>query len=384
MRHYRRFAPALNLAAEAYGRAVTSYEGFDDENRALGPALADELGRVLGARSTLDHFRYIQSFEARFAAWCGRRHGVGLGSCTDALELTLAALGVGPGDEVITSAHTFIATGLAIHHAGATPVLVDPEPGDLCLSAAAVERALTPRTMAILPVHMHGHVGEIERILEIGQAAGVPVVEDCAQATGARLHGRRAPFGTIGCFSFYPSKPLGGIGNGGMLVTDDDALAERVRTLRDPDGGDPALLRAGRTPSFLHPVDVAVLTLRLDQQDERQRQRAARAAHYSRALAHLDPLVPRAGLDSAWGAFVLRSPDRDRIRRRLLTAGFETKVEYATPWFESPTVAGQTWARGDWPVARRAAAEGLSLPLRPTLSIDQCARIARIVAEGSG
>lgn len=379
MRHYRRFAPALDLGAEVYGRLVTAYEGFDEENAAVAGALQRELGRVLGARSTLDHWRYIRSFEAEFAAFCGRKYAVGLGSGTAALELALVAMGVGPGDEVITSAHTFIATALAVHHAGARLVLVDPDPSDLCLRADAVARAITPRTKVIVPVHMHGHLAEMPALLALASARGLQVLEDCAQATGAAWGGRRAPVGGHGCFSFYPSKPLGGLGNGGCFVTDDDELAAIVERLRDPDGADPLLLRAGRTPSFLHPVDVALLRCRLPLMASRRAARAERAELYRRALRDPSALRPQPGVDSAWASFVIRRPDRDAVRARLLRAGFEAKIEYQVPLMDSPSLAPLGIDPGAFPVARAAAAQGLSLPTRPSLSLQAAAEIAAVV-----
>jgi len=385
LRHYRRFAPVLDLGAEVWGQAITGYEGFDAEHARVATELAQALGPVLGARSTLDHYRNGLAFETRFARFCGKRHAVGLGSCTDALELSLVALGVGPGDEVVTSAHSFIATALAIHHTGARPVLVDPAPTDLCLRAEAVQRALSPRTRAIVPVHMHGHVADMDEILALAQRAGIPVVEDCAQATGARRKGRPVPIGPTGSFSFYPSKPLGGLGNGGMLVTDDDDLAQAVRTLRDPDGADPILLRSGRTPSFLHPVDVALLGIRLEGLAESRGARAERAAIFQQALGHLEPLRPSPDTESAWGAFVIRSDRRDALKQRLLVAGFETKIEYQTPFFESPTFASYGWRPEDYPVARDAARRGLSLPLRPSLPLATVRRMAQVAAgRGAG
>lgn len=368
MRHYRRFAPALDLGAEALGRFQRGYEGFDAENAEHFADLPDALGRALGARSTLDHWRAGKTFEAELAAWCGRRRAVGLGSGTAALALTMIALGIGPGDEVVTSAHSFIATALAIHQTGARLVLVDPDPSDLCLRAAAVEAALSPRTRLILPVHMHGHLAEMDAILALARARGLRVLEDCAQAAGAAEGGRRAPIGGTGCLSFYPSKPLGGLGNGGALVTDDDDLADRVERLRDPDGADPLLLRGARTPSFLHPVDVELLRLRLRVQDARQAARAERAARYAARLGALRPLRPRAGVQSAWASFTIRHPRRDALRARLLASGFETRVEYLTPFFDSPTLA-HLGPFGTLPVAREAAARGLSLPTRPTLDL---------------
>lgn len=362
LRHYRRFAPALDLAGEAYAHAVIGYEAFDRHNEEVKDALAEELSRALGARSTFELWRLGKRWEGTFAAWCGRRHGVGTASGTAALQIALAAAGVGPGDEVVTSAHTFLATVLAIRNLGATPVLVDPDPSDLCVRADAVRRAITTRTRAIVPVHMHGHVAEVAPLLGLG----IPVIEDCAQAHGAAIEGGRVPIGPTGCFSFFASKPLGGAGNGGMIVTDDDTLAARADTARDPEGGDPLVLHAARTPSYADPLQAAVLTARLPKLDEWRAARAANAAFYRSALADLRPVLPAPGVESAWYSFVVRVPDRDAVKARMLLRGVETKIEYAPAVPQAPVFADMGF--GDFPVAEDAAARGLSLPLHPFLS----------------
>lgn len=380
LRHYRRFAPALDLAGAAYARAVVPYEAFDRHNDAVKDAIAAELSRALGARSTFELWRLGRRWETTFAAWCGRRHGVGTASGTAALQLALAASGVGPGDEVITSAHTFIATILAIRNVGATPVLVDPDPSDLCLRAAAVERLIGPRTRAIVPVHMHGHVAEVAPLLETGRV----VIEDCAQAHGARPApgAPRLPVGPTGVFSFFPSKPLGGAGNGGMLVTDDERLATLADTARDPEGADPVVLRAARTPSYPDALQAAVLTARLPHLEEWRRRRAENAAFYQRALAGLDPVLPRAGVESAWYSFVVRVPDRDATKRRMLIGGVETKIEYATPVHRAP-VFGGAWDGVSFLVAEDAAARGLSLPVHPFLTREERDRVVEKVVARS-
>lgn len=377
LRHYRRVAPALDLAGKAYRAAVLGYDAYDRHNDAVKDALAQELSAVLSAPGTFELWACSKRFEARFAAWCGRRHGVGTASGTAALQLTLAALGVGPGDEVVTSAHTFIATALAIHNLGARPVLVDPSPVDLCITPHSVARALTPRTRAIVPVHMHGHVADIDGIRAV--ASGIPVVEDCAQAHGAARGGRRVPIGGTGCFSFFASKPLGGAGNGGMIVTDDAALHERCDRARDPEGGDPLVLRAARTPSYLDALEAAVLTARLPQLDAWRARRAANAAFYQETLWDLDPVRPGPGVESAWYSFVVRVPDRDRVKAGVLARGVETRVEY-DPWYvRSPTFAALGWRPEDHPVAARAADQGLSLPVHPFLSAEERETVVRAV-----
>ncbi|MDP2307833.1 MAG: DegT/DnrJ/EryC1/StrS family aminotransferase [Pseudomonadota bacterium] len=375
LRHYRRFAPALDIAGEAYAAAVVGYEAFDRHNADVQDALSAELSRVLAARSTFELWRLGKRFEADFARYCGRRAAIGTASGTAALQIALVAAGVGPGDEVITSAHTFLATLLAIRNTGARPVLVDPDPGDLCVRPEAVRRAITTRTRAIVPVHMHGHVADVAPLL----ALGLPVIEDCAQAHGATRDGQRVPIGPTGCFSFFASKPLGGAGNGGAIVTDDEGLAERAERARDPEGSDPIVLRAARTPSYIDPLEAAVLTARLPKLASWRAARAANAAAYRAAFAELAPVLPAAGVESAWYSFVVRIDDRDAVKRRVLLGGVETKIEYATPVHLSPTFADEGWRHGDFPVAEAAAARGLSLPLHPFLTTAERDRVITAV-----
>lgn len=355
LRHYRRFAPILDLGAQAYRGAVLSYDAFEAANLETKDTLASELSQVLGARGTFELWSYSTRFEGRFAQWCGRRFGVGLASGTAAIQLALTAAGVGAGDEVITSAHTFVATILAIRNTGATPILVDPDPTDLCLRADAVARAITPRTRAIVPVHMHGHVADMEGILALDPR--LVVIEDCAQAHGATLHGRRVPVGPIGCFSFYASKPLGGAGNGGMVVTDDEALARRIQSLRDPEAETPGV----RTPSYLDALEAALLTARLPRMEDWRARRAANATAYTRLP--VDSLRPAPGVESAWYSFVIRHPRRDQLKRELLLAGIETKIEYHPGLLRSLGIDARPF-----PVAVAAADRGLSLPVHPFLS----------------
>jgi len=368
LKHYQTFAPALDLAGRAWRAGAVSYDAYDAANAEVRDALAEELGRVLSAPGPFELWACSTRFEGRFAAWCGRRHGVGTASGTAALQIALVAAGVGPGDEVITSAHTFIATALAIHNTGARPVLVDPDPSDLCLRAEAVARALTPRTRAVVPVHMHGHVADMDGILALARERGLRVIEDCAQAHGASLRGVKVPVGGTGCFSFYASKPLGGAGNGGMIVTDDAALAERCNRARDPEGGDPVVLAAARTPSYLDALEAAVLSARLPRMEAWRARRAEHAAAYSVRLAHLAPVRPAPEVASAWYSFVVRVPERDRVKARLLLAGIESKIEYYPSFVTSPTFAALGWRAADYPVAMDAAARGLSLPVHPFLS----------------
>lgn len=371
LRRYRRFAPILDIAGEAYANTVIGYEAFDRYNLATKESLQKELSQVLSARSTFELWRLGKRFESNFAALCGKTYGIGTASGTAALQIALVAAGVGPGDEVITSAHTFIATLLAIRNTGARPVLVDPAPEDLCLSPEGVAKAITARTRAIVPVHMHGHVANVRPLLELG----LPVIEDCAQAHGARRDGQTVPIGPIGCFSFFATKPLGGAGNGGMIVTSDPAFAARAEQARDPEGGDPIVLRAARTPSYIDPLEAAVLNARMPYLQQWQAARRAHAKAYQSAFSHLSPVLPAAGVESAWYSFVVRIPARNAVKAKMLLRGVETKIEYITPVHLSPTLADMGWKAGDFPVAEEAANSGLSLPVHGLLTLAEREKI---------
>jgi dTDP-4-amino-4,6-dideoxygalactose transaminase len=375
LRRYQSFAPALDIAGQAWGAAVTGCDGYERQNLSLKDEISRELGRVLGARNTFELWSYTKAFEADFAAFCQKPHAVGTSSCTAALQVTLAALGVGPGQEVVTSAHTFVATALAIHNTGATPVLVDPEPGDLCISLRGVEKALTSRTRAIVPVHMHGHVADMGPILDLAEERGIAVVEDCAQAPGASRGGRRVPIGHTGCFSFFANKPIGGAGNGGMIVTDDPELERRLALAVDPEGGDPVVLAGARTPCYLDALEVAVLKPKLARADAWRERRAAIARRYLDAFSGLDAVLPSRNVESAWYGFVLRIANRNRVRSRMLRRGIETRVEYDPPFFRSPAFAKMGWNARSWPVAVRAAQSGLTLPAHPFLTIEEQERV---------
>jgi dTDP-4-amino-4,6-dideoxygalactose transaminase len=364
LRHAHRAGPLLAVADAVRTRLGVPYEAFDRHNAAVEGDIAARLAAALAAPDTFALWRLVQGFEARFAAACGRAHGVGTGSGTAALQLALVAAGVGPGDEVVTSAHTYIATLLAIHATGARPVLVDPDPSDLLIRPEAVARALTPRTRAIVPVHMHGHVVDVRPML----AFGPTVIEDCAQAHGARRDGLPVPIGPTGCFSFFPSKPLGGAGNGGMIVTDDAALAARARAAADPESDDPLVLRAARTPAYLNALEAAVLDARLPLLEEARRARSHHAEAYLAALGHLDPVRPHASVESAWYSVVVRLSDRDAARARLLLRGIGSKVEYAVPVHRTALGRAMGLLPQGFPVAEDAARRALSLPAHPFVS----------------
>jgi len=316
----------------------------------------------------------VEAFEKKFAAYCGAREAVALNSGTSALHLALLALGIGRGDEVITVAMTFVATVAAIRYTEATPVLVDVDPDSWTMDPAALERAITPRTRAIIPVHLHGRLADMDAILAIARRHGIPVIEDAAQAHGAEWHGRRAgTFGEIGCFSFYPGKNLGACGEGGGIVTDRANLAATIRQLRDWG-------QAGRYNHVRHGFNYrmdglqgAVLEVKLAHLPAWTERRRAVAALYDELLAGSGistPQKPKA-LEHVYHVYAIRSPERDRLREALAQAGVATGMHYPCPVHLQPAYADLGYRSGDFPVSERLAAELLSLPIYPELTPEQ-------------
>jgi dTDP-4-amino-4,6-dideoxygalactose transaminase len=311
----------------------------------------------------------VVAFEQEFAAYCGADTAVGVDSGTSALELILRALGIGAGDEVVTAANSFIATSLAITMTGATPVFVDVDPGTRTIRAEAVQAALTRRTRAVLPVHLYGQPADMGPLLDLAAARGLPVVEDACQAHGARYRGRRVgSLGVAAAFSFYPSKNLGGAGDGGMVVTSDPALAAEVRRLRNYGQEVKHVSRRMGFNKRLDEIQAAVLRVKLPYLDAWNAARAAAAGEYLERLEKLTGIgLPAVGADRqhVWHLLVVDVPNRDAVRRRLAAQGIETGVHYPVPLPHQPVYAGMGYQPADFPVAEAAAASSLSLPMHP-------------------
>lgn len=326
----------------------------------------------------------VTAFEEEFAAYCETRHAIGVGSGLDALRLILLGHGVGQGDHVVVPSNTFIATWLAVTQAGATPVPVEPDPATHTVTADAVGAALTPATKAIMPVHLYGHPADMDAIVAIGRDRGIPVVEDAAQAQGARYRGRRAGgLADAAGFSFYPGKNLGAMGDAGAVTTDDDALAERVRMLRNYGSTVKYHHDLPGLNSRLDSLQAAALRVKLRRLDEWNERRRAVAARYRERLAGLDGLVlPTAAewAEPVWHLFVVRHPRRDALQQRLSEAGVETIIHYPIPPHLSGAYAA-AFEGGRLPVAERLADEVLSLPMGPHLALEDADRVAAAVRE---
>lgn len=313
----------------------------------------------------------VQQFEADFARYCGSQHAIGVSNGLDALHLILRGYGIGAGDEVIVPSNTYIATWLAVTYAGATPVPVEPVEATYNLDPARIEAAITPRTRAIMAVHLYGQPADMDPILAIAAKHGLKVIEDAAQAHGAYYKGRRV--GTLGDaagFSFYPGKNLGALGDAGAVTTNDPVLAEQVRVLLNYGSRTKYVNEVRGYNCRLDELQAALLGTKLGLLDADNARRRAIAARYLAGLQGLPlqlPSVPE-DMESVWHLFVVRHAQRNQLQARLQAAGVGTVIHYPTPPHLQPAYAELSIARGQLPIAERIHEEVLSLPMGPHLS----------------
>ncbi|MBW4682217.1 MAG: DegT/DnrJ/EryC1/StrS family aminotransferase [Microcoleus vaginatus WJT46-NPBG5] len=324
----------------------------------------------------------LQQFEAEFAAYCGAKACVGVGNGTDALYLALRVLGIGPGDEVITVAHTFIATAEAISLTGAKPVFVDIREDTMLMNPDALEAAITPRTRAVIVVHLYGQPCEMDRIVEIARHHNLKVVEDAAQAHGAYWQGQRVgTLGDVACFSFYPGKNLGAYGDGGAVVSQDEDLIHRIRRLANH----------GRLEKYTHEIEgvnsrldglqASILRIKLRHLDQWNAARQRHAAHYLEALGgsgvKLPTVHPKA--ESVWHLFVIRVSEREHLQARLKEQGIATGIHYPLPLHQQPAYKYLGISEGTLPVSEKVASEIVSLPMYAELTEEQVDTVIKAV-----
>ena len=319
----------------------------------------------------------VKALEDEIAAYAGTQFAVGLNSGTDALHLALRALDIGPGDEVITTPFTFVATTEAIGIVGATPVFIDIHPGTFNIDPALIEAAITPRTKAILPIHLYGHPAPMYDILAIAKKHGLAVVEDCAQAIGASIDGKRVgSFGDIGAFSFFPSKNLGAYGDGGMVTTDRKDLADRMRSLRAHGGRVKYHHEELGVNSRLDEVQAAILRVKLPHLDAWIERRRQNAAWYTQNFAGLvQTPLETPGTLHVYHQYTVRVENRDRVQKQLTDAGIQTMVYYPVPLHLQEVHQNLGLKAGTFPHSERAAREVLSLPMFPELHAEQRAAV---------
>ncbi len=349
-------------------------------------ALRDELNQAIQQVMERGDFalgKDVALFEQEFAAFCGTRCAVGVSSGLAALELGLRAVGIGPGDEVIVPTHTFIATAAAVTFVGARPVLVDVDPTTYNIDVAQIEAAITPRTRAIIPVHLYGLPAEMDAILRLADKHNLAVIEDACQAHGAHYKGRRVgSLGHAAAFSFYPTKNLGGCGDAGMLVTNDPWIADQVRAMRNC--GQKAK-HIHELPPFNHRLDTlqaAILRVKLRCLEEWNAARRRNAALYTRLLTGSGVVTPVEASDSShvYHLYVVRASQRDALQAQLRERGIGTAIHYPIPIHLQPFYAGNGFRRGQFPVTEGLCGEILSLPMFPELTAEQVTTVVNAIS----
>ena len=371
--------------------AVPATFDFLDLKAQFGTIRAEVIAAVTNVLDS-QHFilgEEVRSFEEEVGAALGTKHSVSCASGTDALILAMLATGIGSGDEVITTPFSFIATAGSIARVGARPVFVDIDQQSFNIDTASIEAAITPRTRAILPVHLFGLPADLDPIMRLAERQKLVVIEDAAQAIGARYKGRSiGTIGTFGCFSFFPSKNLGGAGDGGLITTQDAGLAERLRLLRVHGSKKKYHHDILGTNSRLDALQAAILRVKLRYLDEWTRGREARANYY-RSLFAADnlgaqvqlPCVPPAETYHVYNQFTIRCAHRDELREFLKRAEIPTEVYYPLPLHLQPAFAYLGYREGQFPQAEQASREALSLPVYPELKESQQERVVRKIAE---
>jgi dTDP-4-amino-4,6-dideoxygalactose transaminase len=356
------------------------------QNEALRGEIEAALGRVLDSGAYVLGPE-VAAFEEEFAASCEVAFAVAVNSGTTALQLALLAAGVGPGDEVVTTPFTFIATACAIRYVGATPVFADIDFATRNLDPEAAAKALTPRTRALIPVHLYGQVADMDPLRALCERRGIALIEDAAQAHGARYRGAPAgSLGALGCFSFYPTKNLGALGEGGLVTTRDAKLADQLRLLRDWGGREKYQHDMVAYNARMDAFQGAVLRVKLRHLEAWNEQRRVLAARYASLLPKIGLEAPgeQPGCRHVWHVYAVRVPERERVAAALREQGIGTAVVYPRPLHLQPAFADLGLGVGSFPNAERAARELLGLPMYPGLAADAPQRVVEALGRALG
>jgi dTDP-4-amino-4,6-dideoxygalactose transaminase len=362
--------------------AVTRIAMFDAKAQyaALKPELDEAALRVMASGWYVQGQEHA-AFEAEFSAYSEAKHGVGVASGTDAIRIGLQALGVQPGDEVITVANVGMPPVVAIKEAGATPVFVDVDRASRNIDPALVAAAITPRTSAVLAVHLFGHPVDVDAIRAVTEPHGIKLLEDCAQAHGARYKGKRVgSMGDAAAFSFYPTKNLGAYGDGGFLTTNDDDIADRARLLRGYGWRQRYLSESHGFNSRLDELQAAILRVKLRYLDAANEERRRRAAVYDEALKGVAVPVTASWAEPVYHLYVIETDGRDELRAALNAAGVGTDIHYPLPSHLQPACADLMQVKGSLPETEALAARVLSLPIYPELPMAHVERVAEIAS----
>lgn len=355
---------------------------FVDLKAQLAPIKNDLMQAIEGVLDTCQFTlgAEVEAFEREFSGLCKASIGIGVNTGTSALHLALLAAEIGPGDEVITVPHTFVATVSAIDYTGAKTVFVDIDPTTFTMDPARIEEAITPRTKAIMPVHLYGQMADMDPVLEIAERHNLVVIEDAAQAHGAEYKGRRAgSVGHMACFSFYPGKNLGACGEGGMVVTNNPEYARTIRMLRDW-GAEKKYHHVLKGYNYrMEGIQGAVLRVKLRHLEAWTEGRRTAAAHYDEFLAGSGIMTPAAIADRrhVYHVYAIRTDQRDSWQKALMSQNIHTGIHYPVPVHLLPAFSDLGYREGSFPHAEKAAAQVLSLPMFPEISRDQCETVTQ-------
>lgn len=348
----------------------------------LKPELDEAIARVVSSGWFIGGHE-VEALEADYAAYCESAHAVGVANGLDALHLALLAMGVSQGDEVIVPSNTYIATWLAVSQCGARPVPVEPDARTYNIDPALIEAAITPRTKVILPVHLYGQPADMDAILAIARKHGLRVLEDGAQAHGARYKGQRiGAHGDAVAWSFYPGKNLGAMGDGGAVTTDDAQLADRLRVLRNYGSRVKYVNEVQGYNSRLDPLQAAILRVKLAHLDEWNARRSAIAARYQQSLTACGLTLPHVPdwAEPAWHLYVIRTSQREALQHFLASKEIGSLIHYPIPPHLQQAYQGLGYKRGDFPIAEAMAHEVISLPMGPHLTVEDASRVAENVS----
>jgi dTDP-4-amino-4,6-dideoxygalactose transaminase len=351
------------------------------QHRSIGSELESAIHQVI-ARGDFILGNEVTTFESEFAEYCNTKYGIGLASGTDAIHLSLVALNIGPGDEVITAANSFIASAAAISFAGAKPVFADVDPKSYTLDPESVKERLTDRTKAILPIHLYGQPADMDPILDIAKEHGLQVIEDACQAHGAEYKGKRVgSLGRVAAFSFYPSKNLGAGGDAGMAVTDDQGLADKLRMFRNYGQREKYKHEFLAFNSRLDTMQAAILRVKLKHLDRWNQQRRNAARLYDQWLADSGVITPATlpGRSHVFHLYVIRHPNRDALLRTLQEKEIGALVHYPVPLHLQRAYAQLGYKPGDLPVSEQISREVLSIPMYPEITVEQIEEICSVI-----
>lgn len=363
------------------------YQSIYKENALFIKEIIPALSEVIFLKNDTSHARYVQKFESFFAAYHKVPYAIGVSSGTTALTYALIALGIGPGDEVITTAHTYVSTVLAIIDVGAKPVFVDIN-DDFNIDPEKIKEKITLNTKAIIPVHLHGMACEIEKIMDLARKYKIEVIEDTCQALGTHIEGKKVgTFGKIGCFSFHPSKIIAGLGDAGAIITSDSRIAETLAGLREPETmisayQDRGVLRGHRAPAGLDVIHIPFLSVKLKHIEQIISKREQIAAFYMKMLKNIPQVklpVTKEHVRSCYRSYILQVENRDGLFEHLFAAGIRAKISYSNPLHLRPIFGYLGYVKGDLPVCEKVAKNVISLPISHVLSLEEVEFIAKEV-----